>query len=317
MRRILTFIALLTAFLLPFSAQAADKLTIVTTTSQVADLVENVGGEHVQVSNLMGTGVDPHLYRPTRSDTVQLRNADLVFYNGLHLEGQMIELMDTLAKEKTVVSIAGSLPHDLLIMDEEQAHDPHVWMNVRAWIHGTDAVARALAEAVPAKKDIFAANARRYKGKLEALHAHIQETVATIPEEKRVLITAHDAFGYFGATYGVEVIGIQGLSTESEAGLKRMEEIADLLAERQIPAVFAETSVTDRNINALIEGTQARGHNVTLGGSLFSDAMGPEGTYEGTYIGMMEHNLKTVTKALGGTPSPLMLDNKLASAQTP
>lgn len=308
------FIAVLVlslAFYAPTSAKS-DKIYVVTTTAQISDVVQNISADKLHIEHLIGTGVDPHLYRPTRSDVMKLKKADIVFYNGLHLEGQMIELFETLEKEKMVVGLAESLPSDLLITDEEQKHDPHVWMNVKAWSKTAETIRNTLAKYDPSNAEIYEQRAEFYMAKLTLLDEHIKNVIRTIPANARTLVTAHDAFGYFGSAYGIEVVGIQGLSTESEAGLKRMEELSKLLAENNIPSIFSETSVSDRNINALIEGAKAKGHDVEMGGNLYSDAMGPEGTYEGTYIGMMEHNVRTLTAALGGTPDPFIYENKLA-----
>lgn len=311
------FIGLVAALIVLYQPAEADKrLYVVTTTAQIADIVRNVSGEDVRVEHLMGTGVDPHLYRPTRSDVSKLKKADIVFYNGLHLEGQMIRLFDKLKEEKTVIGIAERVPPDLLIMDEESQHDPHIWMNVQAWMKGVEIIRDTLAGIDEPRGPHYHRRAELYNRKLALLDTHIRNVIKTIPEHARVLVTAHDAFGYFGDAYGIEVVGIQGLSTESEAGLKHMEELVDLLVERKLPAIFSETSVSDRNIRALMEGSKVRGHDVQPGGQLFSDAMGPEGTYEGTYIGMMEHNVRTLTKALGGTPDPFVYEDTFAGTPT-
>lgn len=281
---------------------------IVTTTAQIADIVENISAQDFIITHLMGSGVDPHLYRPTRSDVVKLRKADHVFYNGLHLEGQMVKLLDTLSAEKPVTGLAEHVSKSRLIHDGEnydgesaEQFDPHIWMDVSIWIEASATITQQLSVLNPANQDIYKQNAQRYEDKLRALDTQIKQSFATIPAEKRVLITAHDAFGYLGRAYDMEVIGVQGLSTESEAGLKRIEQLVDLIVEREIPAIFAETSVSDRNVTALIRGAKARGHDLKLGGSLYSDAMGAKGTPEGTYVGMISHNVSTITQTLGGT----------------
>lgn len=289
-----------------------ERISVVTTTAQIADIAKNLKSDAMDVTHLMGTGVDPHIYRPTRSDIVKLRNADIIIYNGFHLEGQMVELLETLAKEKTVLSIGDEISNDLLLEGGTATYDPHIWMNVGVWIEATKAVEKTFSDFAPDLKDHFNARAQDYTKQLTALDQHIKDTISTIPDKARTLITAHDAFGYFGDAYGIEVIGIQGLSTESEAGLKRMEELVDLVSANKIPAIFTETSVNDRNIKALIEGAKNKGHDVALGGSLYSDAMGKEGSYEGTYIGMMDHNLRTITKALGGTATAFISNPQYA-----
>ncbi|GJL84767.1 MAG: manganese transporter [Micavibrio sp.] len=295
----------------PKEGKADSRPYIVTTTAQVGDIVLNIAGDDARVESLMGSGVDPHLYRPTRSDVVRLKRADMVFYNGLHLEGQMIEMLGKLADKKPSVAIATGLPKDsLLDFAGPTQHDPHIWMDVGKWIHATDVVKNELIRMYPERKAQFSKRAAIYKTQLKELNTHVRSRVKTIPSQNRILLTAHDAFGYLGAAYSLEVIGIQGISTESEAGLKRMEELVDLLVDRQIPSVFIETSVSDRNIKALIEGAAARGHKVEIGGELYSDAMGTKGTYEGTYIGMMDHNINTIVSALGGQTHPL--DDRIA-----
>ncbi len=274
---------------------------IVTTTAQVGDIVANIVGDKANVDVLMGSGVDPHLYRPTRSDVVKLERADVVFYNGLHLEGQMVEMLEKLADEKPAIAISDGLPvESLLGLPCNEQHDPHIWMDVKKWIAGADIVKNALGEKYPEHMEFFAENAVIYKETLKELDAHVRGGIKSIPDENKVLLTAHDAFGYLGAAYNIEVIGIQGISTESEAGLRKIEELVEKIVTRNIPAVFVESSVSDRNIKALIEGAAAQGHIVEIGGELYSDAMGKAGTYEGTYIGMMDHNIKTIVAALGG-----------------
>ncbi len=278
--------------------QASDgSLYIVATTGQVADIVKNVAKDtdHVRIEALMGTGVDPHLYRPTRSDIAKLSKADMVFYNGLHLEGQMVELLEKMGERKPVIPVTERLSEAELL-----GHDPHVWMDVKKWLMASDVVTLALEDFDPAYGSLYHKNAQFYKAELVALDDYVRTQIASIPADKRLLITAHDAFGYFGDAYGIEVVGLQGLSTESEAGLKVIEDTANLIASRKIPAVFSETSVSARNINALLAGAKARGAEVALGGTLYSDSMGSENTKEGAYVGMMVHNVTNIVNALGG-----------------
>lgn len=276
----------------------SNKVYIVTTTAHIGDLVKNITGVTADVKSLMGTGTDPHLYRPVRSDIVKLSNADIVFYNGQHLEGQMVELMKDLGKNKPVIGLAYKISN--LIKDDKDTFDPHIWMDVRNWIEATDVVASALSEQMPEHRAQFMAAAQDYKSELEELNKHIKASIQSIPEKNRVLVTAHDAFGYYGHAYGIEVVGIQGLSTASEAGLYKIEQIVSRISNDQIPAIFTETSVSDQNIKAIREGVKARGYNVKIGGSLYSDSLGAPNTHAGTYIGMMEHNTNAITKALGG-----------------
>jgi manganese/zinc/iron transport system substrate-binding protein len=275
---------------------------IVATVGMVTDIVRNVAGERARVHGLMGEGVDPHLYRPTRDDVAALMRADVVFYCGLMLEGKMGEAMQSLSRqEKPVHAVAEAIDPQYLLRPPGGGHyDPHLWMDPTAWARAVDVVAAVLAEFDADNADYYRANAEHYKSQLRDLDDYARRAIATIPETGRVLITAHDAFGYFGRAYGVEVLGIQGLSTESEAGLQDIRRLLDLIVERKISAVFVESSVSAKNITALVEGARARGHALAIGGELYSDAMGPAGTYEGTYIGMIDHNVTTIVRALGG-----------------
>lgn len=275
---------------------------MVATTGMIADAAMAVGGDLVEVTALMGPGVDPHAYRQTRSDIVATAQADLVLWNGLYLEAQLEEFLLELAETRPVIAVAEAIPETQLIGSEdyEGRFDPHVWMNPNLWSRVVLATRDAMIAVQPEAADSFRANADAHLAELADLAVYSQTVLASIPAEARVLLTAHDAFNYFGAAYGFEVVGIQGISTESEAGLQRIAELVDMLVARDIRAVFVETSVSDRNIRALIEGAAARGHEVVIGGELFSDAMGAPGTYEGTYLGMIDHNVTTIARALGG-----------------
>ncbi len=288
-------------------------ISIVATTSMIADTVRSIGQGYVKVKGLMGPGIDPHSYRHTRNDIVSMTKADLTLRHGLDLEAQMEDFFADLSRKRSVVAVTNTInPKKLLDYPGQTGrYDPHVWMDPILWSLVTDQIALALSKAKPAKKDEFQTSATNYKSVLNELNNYAKNVLSTVPSKSRVLITAHDAFGYFGKTYGFEVIGVQGISTNSEAGLYRIKEIVDLLVEREISAVFVESSVSDRNMRALIEGTTARGHEVTLGGELYSDAMGIEGTYEGTYVGMLDHNITTIAKALGGNPPDFGWQGKL------
>lgn len=283
-------------------AAAQERLDVVATTGMIADAAREVGGDLVEVRAIMGPGVDPHSFRQTRSDIVAITGADLVLWNGWYLEAQMESFLLELGEQKPVVAVAEALPENLLIGSEDYdgRFDPHVWMNPNLWAQAVIATRDALIEVHPDGAETFTANAETYLAQLRDLARYTTEVLTTVPVEARVVLSAHDAFNYFGNAYGYEVLGIQGLSTESEAGLQRIGELVDLLVERQIGAVFVETTVADRNVRALIEGAAARGHEVVIGGELFSDAMGEPGTYEGTYIGMIDHNATTIARALGG-----------------
>jgi manganese/zinc/iron transport system substrate-binding protein len=298
---------LMAALALPLAARAghaqAAPLRVLATTAMIGDLARRIGGGRIALTVLMGEGVDPHLYKPTRQDVARLLQADLVLYSGLLLEGQMTDAFERVARSgKPVVAVAEALPAGALLVPEgaNGQPDPHAWMDPRAWSQAANIIAARLAEADPAGRAAFESNLAALQAELAALDGWAARAIASIPAERRVLVTAHDAFGYFSRRYGIEVMGIQGLSTESEAGLQQIERLVTLLVERRIPAVFVESSVSDRNIRALVEGARARGHGVVVGGALFSDAMGAPGTYEGTYVGMIDHNVTTIVRALGG-----------------
>jgi manganese/zinc/iron transport system substrate-binding protein len=276
-------------------------LNVVATTGMIGDLIGRVGGDQVQVKTLMGPGVDPHAYRQTRSDIVALTRADQVFWHGLFLEAQMEAFMGKLAGRVPVTAVAESLPQDILLghEDYEGRFDPHVWMVPEIWVDCVPAVTKALTTLRPDQATAFEANAQKFTGEALAMGGFARDVLARVPEHQRVLISAHDAFGYFGQAYGFEVMGIQGISTESEAGLNRISELVEVIVSRKLSSVFVETSVSERNVRALIEGAAARGQNVRIGGALFSDAMGTPGTYEGTWLGMIDHNATTIARAFG------------------
>lgn len=271
------------------------------TVGMVADIVREVAGDKARVTSIIGSGIDPHVYNPTRGDVAVLLKSDIIFYAGLLLEGQMADTLVKVSRKRPVYAVTELLDKAYLIQDEETHHsDPHVWMDVRGWMKAVEVVAGAMAAFDPPNKDHYLKNAAAYGETLGKLDAYAREAIASIPEEQRVLVTAHDAFRYMSRAYGIEVVGIQGISTESEAGIKDINRIVDLLVSRQIPAVFVESSVSDKNVKALIEGAASRGHRVRIGGELFSDAMGAPGTYEGTYTGMIDHNATVIATALGG-----------------
>jgi manganese/zinc/iron transport system substrate-binding protein len=289
--------------------------TIVTTCGMVTDIVREVAGNKAKVVGLMGEGVDPHLYKPTRDDVAKILQADVLFYSGLMLEGRMTDTFLKVARKGTPVFAVTELLDEKFLLEPEEfaGHtDPHVWMDVAGWSAAVKVVARSLGEVDAVNAAYYQQNSERYLAELAKLDAYAKQTLATIPQEHRVLITAHDAFNYFGRAYGIEVRGIQGISTESEAGVADINKLVDFLVARKIPAIFVESSVSDKNIKALIEGCKSRGHAVRIGGQLFSDAMGKPGTYEGTYIGMIDHNVTTIARALGGQALERGLNGKLA-----
>ena len=287
---------------------------VVTTVGMITDLVERVAGDRAAVTGLIQPGIDPHLYKPTRTDIRALLAADVVFYNGLLLEGKMTDaFVRTASAGTTVVAVTGELDDALLLEPEElEGHtDPHVWMDPSAWARTVGVIESALAAHDPAHAEGYRARAATLRAELEELDSYAQRVLATVPESARVLVTAHDAFAYFGRRYGFEVVGIQGISTESEAGVRDIERLVDLLVEREISAVFVESTVSDRNIRALLAGAESRGHRVRIGGSLYSDAMGASGTYAGTYAGMIDHNVTLITRELGGQAPELGMRGRL------
>ncbi|TVQ69981.1 MAG: manganese transporter [Balneolaceae bacterium] len=272
---------------------------VVTTTNLIRDVVENVGVDDVRVVSLMGPGVDPHVYRATPRDFRRMEQSDIVLYNGLYLEGRLSEILDRLGDQSRAVT--GSIPREKLIdaTDFGGAYDPHIWFDAELWAYVVDDVRDALTKLLPEHGEDFARRASEYKKELLELHEYAKQRIRDIPEEQRILITAHDAFQYFGRAYGIEVRGLQGLSTATEFGIQDVTRMVSLIIERNIPAIFIETGVSTRAIESVISGVRGRGYEVQLGGSLFSDSMGARGTSEGTYAGMFRHNVETIVQALG------------------
>lgn len=276
------------------------KLTIVATTGMVADAVKNIVGEHAEVKALMGPGVDPHLYKATQGDLSLLTNASIVFYNGLHLEGKMVDALEKLGRNKKVVAVADGVDKAKLRRpaEFEGSYDPHIWFDVKLWSEAVRKIADELRIIDPEHVADYEKNAQDYIRRLDSLDAWVRAEIATIPKMQRVLVTAHDAFGYFGQAYDIEVRGLQGISTVSEFGLADITALVDMIASRKIKAVFVESSVPKRSIEAVAQGVRSKGHEVTIGGELYSDAMGADGTPDGTYIGMVTANVNTIVKAL-------------------
>jgi manganese/zinc/iron transport system substrate-binding protein len=284
----------------PLRSAANDQIRVTATVGMIGDAVANVGGDLVDVTTLMGPGVDPHLYKPSANDIDALGDTDIIFYGGLHLEGRMTELLDKIPELGIpTVAVGEAVPQDRLLFFGGSP-DPHIWFSVPLWQLAVDTVRDGLDAFAPEHAETFQANAAAYQEELDALDAYVREQTATVPEDRRVLVTAHDAFGYFGAEYGYEVLAIQGLSTTAEAGAGDIQDLADFITDRQIPSIFVESSVPPSTIEALREATRSRGWDVSIGGELFSDAMGTAGTPEGTYIGMVEHNIDTIVAGLTG-----------------
>ena len=277
-----------------------DKLLIVSTTGIINDAVINIAGERAEAIALMGPGVDPHLYKATQGDLSKLSKADIIFYNGLHLEGKMAEILKKLSRTKPVFPVSEGLAPALLIQSQDfgGTYDPHIWFDVKLWTEAVNYIAQVVATKDPEYADLYQRNAQTYLAKLNELHYEVSIGIHSIPEEKRVLITAHDAFSYFGKAYGIEVRGLQGISTVAEYGLKDITDLVDFIVERKIKAVFVETSVPERALKAVVEGCNKKGHSLEIGGYLYSDALGEAGTKEGTYIGMVRANVKTIVESL-------------------
>ncbi|MGB1251254.1 MAG: metal ABC transporter solute-binding protein, Zn/Mn family [Candidatus Promineifilaceae bacterium] len=286
------------------ATESSGKLKVVTTTGQLGDAVANIGGDTLELASLLGPGIDPHLYVPTEGDVGKFSSADVIFYNGINLEAQMSRIMAQMGERgKIVVSVGDSMPEsDLLNWEGEgKAFDPHIWNDPVLWSQGVELIRDMLMEADPDNADVYEANTKAYLAEIAETHAYVTELINSIPESQRVMITAHDAFAYFGRTYGLEVAGLQGISTESEAGTADVQNLAAFIIERGVPAMFVETSVPARTIEAVQAAVQAQGAAVEIGGSLFSDALGEAGTAAATYNGMLRHNAETLTGALGGT----------------
>ncbi|MDR5653247.1 metal ABC transporter solute-binding protein, Zn/Mn family [Ruixingdingia sedimenti] len=300
MRAALSLVMLLA---LPSAAAAADRPGVLATIGMIGDLAAGVAGECAAVSTLMGPGVDPHLYRATPADVRAMDRADLVLYLGLGLEGQLAEVLGRFAARKPVVAVGAALPQDELAAGD--GVDPHVWMDPGLWRQTLPALAGALTGLTPDCAGPIAANAERIGAELDALDRWVADSIGALPEPARVLVTAHDAFGYYGRAYGLRLVAIQGLSTESEASVADIAGTARLVAEAGVPAVFVESTINPRTIQAMIAAARDLGHDLAVGGSLYSDAMGAEGTAEGTYIGMIHANTRAIVTALGGMPAPL------------
>lgn len=276
------------------------KLNIVTTTSMITDLVRNIGRDSVNVQGLMGTGVDPHLYKASEGDVSKLTNADVVFYSGLHLEGKLVDVFEKMGRNTNTIALAEVLDKNKLIGSEyfASSFDPHIWFNIEYWKQLTIYLTSELSRLDPNNSAFFEKNKSFYLEQLDALEKEILKTIATLPDEKKVLVTAHDAFNYFGEAYGFEVVGLQGLSTATEAGVQDVQNLAKLIIDKKVRAIFVETSVPKRTIEALKQAVLSKGFEVEIGGTLYSDALGNTGTDEGTYLGMFRYNVDTIVEAL-------------------
>lgn len=298
---ILIFALALIVFGCKPSSEENGKLNVVTTTSMITDLVSNIAGNEVNLQGLMGSGVDPHLYKASEGDVSKLANADIIFYNGLHLEGKLVEVFEKMeSRNINAIAISDALDKSTLIGSDyfKSNYDPHIWFNIDYWEQATQFVVSELSKAIPEKKKVFETNGTEYIEKLKKLKQELKSKIETLPEDQRILVTAHDAFNYFGKSFGFEVIGLQGLSTATEAGVQDVQKIASFIIENKVKAIFIESSVPRRTIEALQAAVNSKNHQVEIGGTLYSDALGNAGTAEGTYIGMFEYNVNTIVNAL-------------------
>ena len=305
----------------PSVPSPGQKPRIVATVGMLADVVRVIAGDRAEVVGLMGPGIDPHLHKPTRRDVRALASADLVFYVGLTLEGRMADALERLRiSGRNDVAVGEAIPADLLRRPDESGghegshYDPHVWMDVQLWSRCVDQVTESLCEFDPDGVATYRRNAAACRQELSRLDDYVRRSIATIPPRQRQLVTAHDAFGYFSRAYDIPVRSVQGITTESEAGLADITGLVDFLTENDVPAIFIETSLSPRNLQAVLAGVKARGGDIAIGGELFSDATGPAGTYEGTYVGMIDHNATVITRALGGTAPARGMNGKLSVA---
>lgn len=286
----------------PVAVRSLDGQTIrvVATIGMITNAVERVGGSRVEVEGLMGPGIDPHLYKASEGDLRRLERADVIFYGGLHLEAKMADVFERISERRATKAVTDAIPKSGLLRPSgfAGAYDPHVWFDVRLWMLAVEEIRDTLAELDPGSAELYRRNAAEYLAELEELDRYVRAQSQRVPEERRVIITAHDAFNYFGRAYGFEVRGLQGISTAAEAGAGDVQGLAEFIAERRLPAIFVESSVSSRTIEAVREAVRSRGLDVEIGGSLYSDAMGDEGTPDGTYVGMVRHNVNTIVEGL-------------------
>ena len=298
--KLVLLVVMLTVSCTSTTEQAKEKPHIVATTGMLYDAVINIAGDKVTAEAIMGPGVDPHLYKATQGDLSKFNKADMIIYNGILLEGKMSEILKKLGRQKPTVAAAEFVPKEMLksAVGYQDAYDPHVWFDVSRWRYAVKAVSHALIQLDSANIEFYEANTRAYFTKLDSLDQYVKASIEQIPANQRILITAHDAFTYFGDAYGMRVEGLQGISTVADFGLKDIAELIDLIIENNIKAIFVETSVSEKSINAVVTGCREKGHEVQIGGYLYSDAMGEFGTEEGTYIGMFRKNIETIVNAL-------------------
>lgn len=307
MNRMVPTLLFLGLLMLPPAQAQSEPLRVAVTVGMIADIAENVGGKCVNVTAMMGPGVDPHLYQASASDVTLLREAELILYSGYSLEGQLGKVLERFSRTKPTVAVSPSSidTGQLITVQDIYGIDPHLWMDVQLWSQIVPTIANRISKHRPDCESAIRDNARHYQTRLDALHGWVKRAVATIPDEQRILVTAHDAFNYYGRAYGIEVAGIQGISTETESGVADIREMADVVTERQVPAVFIESTINPRTVQAVVDAAKQQGQPVRIGGELFSDAMGENGTADGTYIGMLYENTRQIVTALGGRLPPL------------
>jgi manganese/zinc/iron transport system substrate-binding protein len=279
------------------------RVRVTTTTNFITDTVTRIGGDRVQVTGLMGPGVDPHLYRASAGDVQALRGADVILYGGLQLEGRMADLFGELAARQPTKAVTDDIPRDQLLApapDAPEQYDPHVWFDVGLWERVSRTVATTLGMRDPEHADTYRAGLQAYLAELDDVDAYVRQRIGSIPPQHRLLVTSHDAFEYFGRGYGLDVAGIQGISTAAEATTADVERVAELIAARGVPAVFVESSVPPQTIDALVAAAAQRGARVRVGTELFTDAAGEPGTPECTYAGMLRANADRIAAGLAG-----------------
>lgn len=299
-------LVILAVFLLAVACKPAkknknEKFTVVTTTTMITDLMKTIGGNAIEVKGIMGAGVDPHLYKASAGDLTKLSSADLIVYNGLHLEGKLVDVFEKMNHiGKRTVALGDFLTHDQIINSEAfvSSHDPHIWFSIKNWKTITVQLIAFMSKENPENSAIYKENGNAYLAKLEALEVALKSKIATLPVDKRILVTAHDAFSYFGREFNFQVVGLQGLSTATEAGVKDVQRISDFIIAHKIKAVFVESSVPKRTVEALKASVNSKGHTVNIGGELFSDALGNPSEDVGTYVGMFRYNVNTIVNAL-------------------
>jgi manganese/zinc/iron transport system substrate-binding protein len=308
MKKIMTYIALVClvigmlcywSFFTSDQPKSRDRIAVVCTTGMIADAVKEIGGEYVDVHNLMGPGVDPHLYRARASDVQALQDADIIFYNGLHLEGKMSDLFAQMSRYKHTVAMAQNIAPDRFRASEfDELYDPHIWFDVALWADASASIRDALMQEDPEHAVYYEARYDTYKKDLLELDTYVRNAIEQVPKQQRILITAHDAFGYFGKAYGVDVVGLQGISTDAQIGTRDVIELAAFIVANNVPALFVEASIPRRNIEAVQRAVQARNTSVAIGPELYSDTLGEPGTAAASYIGMVGYNVDAITRAL-------------------